>query len=91
MSEIDIEELFKFGVMIPKSKLRREFNQWLRWVEKYPEHSVIVTRNNVSIATLKGRSDTEENQRLPESFLKDILIAVEEMNSGEVTEYKFGK
>lgn len=79
MSDTDIEDLFEFSVMVPQSKFRREFNQWLRWVEKYPKHSVIVTRNGVSIAVLRANSNVKEKHSLPKSFPKDALIAIKEM------------
>ncbi len=31
----------------------------------------------------------EENQDLPASFLKDILLSQKELESGDVSEYKF--
>ena len=42
----------QYNILIPKTRLRRELNQWLRWIKKNPDCSVIATRKNVSMAVL---------------------------------------
>ena len=84
MSDTDIEELFEFSVMVPQSKFRREFNQWHRWVEKHPKHSVVVTRNGVSIAVLRANSNVKEKHSLPKSFSKDALVVIKEIKQEDI-------
>lgn len=83
--------MLTYGVNVPHNKLRREWNQWLRWLAQNPENSVIVTRNGRSVARLMTHSVNSDILGLPPGFVKDILTAVEEEKTHDVSEYKFDK
>lgn len=83
--------MLTYGVHIPHNKLRRELNQWLRWLSQNPENSVIVTKNGRTVARLMTHSVDSDILGLPLGFVKDILTAVEEEKTHDVSEYKLDK
>lgn len=40
--------------VVPVSRFTRELNKWLRYVDKYPEEAIRVTRNGVEEFILMG-------------------------------------
>lgn len=38
--------MFNYGVNIPISRFRRELNSWMRFLEKNPENTIYLTKNN---------------------------------------------
>ena len=44
--------MFKYGVNVPISRFRRELNSWMRFIDKNPENTIYITKNNkvVSVA-----------------------------------------
>ena len=43
---------FKYGVHIPISRFRREINSWIRFIDKNPDNTIYITKNNKVISVV---------------------------------------
>ena len=72
---------FNYSVLIRMSRFRREFNQWLRYVQNNPESKIVVTRNNKHVGVLippSGYSKIKKTvlkQRGADAFAKQLKDA----------------
>jgi len=72
---------FNHSVLIRMSRFRREFNQWLRYIQNNPESKIVIARNNKHVGVLIPRSTYREykksvlKQRGTEEFAKQLRDA----------------
>lgn len=39
-------------MIVPVSKFKRELNKWLRYIDKYPNNKIIISRNGCKVAVM---------------------------------------
>ncbi len=80
------------SVLIRMSRFRREFNQWIRFVQNNPESKIVITRNNKHVGVLIPPSTYSNNkkaalkQRGAEAFAKQLREAGGTCSINEVSQ-----
>lgn len=60
--------IFQYEVNVPLSRFRRELNSWIRFIDKNPENSIMLTRNNNVVAVVVSPSRYKELKKFQSSY-----------------------
>ena len=62
--------MFQYEVNVPLSRFRRELNSWMRFIDKNPKNSIMITRKNRVVAVVVSPSRYSELENLE---LNDLI------------------